>query len=256
VRIGLRDALELGVALAFVAAVVVGVHALRNPAVLPVRTVQVEGELRHVDPERLRAAVLEGLRGNFFTVDLERMEDAVTALPWVARARVRREWPLALRVRVEEEVAVARWGADALLNRRGQVFRPERIGDEVTRGLPVLYGPEGHSMRVLAAWHRLVARLATVDLRPVALYLDERRSWRAWLAGRTEIVFGRDDFEPRLERLLRAWPRALAAQAARIERLDLRYTNGLAVRWKPAPTGGEAPAGGVPGPHQRRTRDA
>ena len=37
-----------------------------------------------------------------------------------------------------------------------------------------------------------------------------------------------------------AWPLALAARAEAIERVDLRYTNGFAVRWKPGMAPGEA----------------
>ncbi len=231
-RSGLRDWLELGVALLFIAGVVYGSHALRDPSVLAVRTVRIEGPLQHVRPERLRAAVLAGLRGNFFTVDLQRLEASVTALPWVARAQVRREWPLALRVLVQEQVAVARWGLDGLLNPGGEVFEPAEMDERLTRALPVLYGPDGQSRRVLHRWRWLVERMGAVGLEPLALYLDERRSWRAWLDGRIEVVLGRGEIESRLERLLWAWPRALAARHERIERLDLRYTNGLAVRWR------------------------
>lgn len=236
VRLALRDWLELGVALVFVAGVAVGVHALRDPQVLPVQTVRVDGPLVHVDPARLQAALLSGLRGNFFTVDLEGLERAVTALPWVARVQIRREWPLALRVRVEEQVAVARWGVDGLLNAQGQVFEPPHLDPDLVRRLPVLYGPLGQSGRVLRAWRSLSRAMRPMGLEPVALYLDERRSWRTWLKDRTEVVLGRGSFDRRLQRLLWAWPRALAAQQGRIERLDLRYTNGLAVRWRPAET--------------------
>jgi len=51
---------------------------------------------------------------------------------------------------------------------------------------------------------------------------------------------GRAAPEARLRRLVAAWPAALAGRAGRVARVDLRYTNGFAVRWRP----GAAPGRG------------
>jgi cell division protein FtsQ len=46
-------------------------------------------------------------------------------------------------------------------------------------------------------------------------------------------MIGRADPEPRLRRLVRVLPQLLAGEARGFERIDLRYTNGFAVRWLP-----------------------
>ena len=64
----------------------------------PLRTLRVQGDLQRVDEARLRATVLPHARRGFFAVELDRIQAAVLALPWVERADVRKHWPDVLEV--------------------------------------------------------------------------------------------------------------------------------------------------------------
>ena len=54
-----------------------------------------------------------------------------------------------------------------------------------------------------------------------------------------EINLGREQFFPRLQRLIDIYSRILADQAERIAVVDLRYVNGFAVRWADPPEAGK-----------------
>ena len=56
------------------------------------------------------------------SADLDAIQRAVEALPWVDHARVQRHWPNGLHVQVSEQTAAARWGESGLLNTRGELF--------------------------------------------------------------------------------------------------------------------------------------
>ena len=51
-------------------------------------------------------------------------------------------------------------------------------------------------------------------------------------ANEIEVVLGRENVLERLQRLTKIYPGALAKRSAEIKSIDLRYTNGMAVRWK------------------------
>ena len=58
-----------------------------------------QGELQRVDEAQLRATVLPYVQRGFFAVQPDKIQAAVTALPWVERAEVRKHWPDVLEVR-------------------------------------------------------------------------------------------------------------------------------------------------------------
>ena len=110
-------------ALALVALPVVAVvNGWVGAAQFPLRTLRVQGTLQRVDEAQLRATVLPHAHRGFFAVQLDRIQDAVGALPWVERAEVRKHWPDVLEVRISEHRPFARWGKDRLLSEQGRLF--------------------------------------------------------------------------------------------------------------------------------------
>ncbi len=209
-------------------------------AQFPLRTLRVQGQLQRVDEAKLRATVLPYARRGFFAVQPDRIQAAVSALPWVERAEVRKHWPDVLEVRISEHRPFARWGKDRLLSEQGRLFPAKDV--KVPGGLPLLDGPDARAPEVVALYNQARERLANVGgVRGVAL--DARGSWSITLANGTEVVLGRNDPDARLQRFAPLRPR-LAAQlpGQRLARADLRYTNGFSLTWADLPKVSEAAA--------------
>jgi len=75
--------------------------------------------------------------------------------------------------------------------------------------------------------------LAPLGLRPAAIQVSDRRGWRVRLDNGIEVQLGRGDVDELMSKFVGLYPRVLAEAATRVETVDLRYTNGFAVRWKP-----------------------
>lgn len=195
--------------------------------------------LRRVDRETLAAADVRGLDGNFFTVDLDAVRARFEQLAWVRRAQVRRVWPDRIVVALEEHRVFAAWGDGRLVNEQGELFRG-RLADlddedegELAQRLPELTGPEGTETQVTQRYRELAAQLGTVGLKPVALTLSPRYAWSAELESGMTLVLGRDQGVPvpeRVERFVSAWPRLLERIGDYRGPVDLRYSNGFAIR--------------------------
>ena len=217
---------------------------MAQPDTLPIRAVQVKGEFRYLDQAELHAALGGPASGGFFNVDVRAVKQAAESLPWVDRASVRRIWPDTLRVTVVEQVPMARWRGDegdtALVNVRGELFAPAGVNAPELATLPLFHAPDGAAETVAARYQRLSAPLAELGLSVRELGFDQRRAWRLRLDNGVQLLLGRGGGEMVLERFVTAWPLALAARSEAIERVDLRYTNGFAVRWKPGAGPGES----------------
>lgn len=211
------------------------VHAMSDPAALPIRKVAVEGEFLHLNPNHLQAVVVGAVNAGFFGVDVAEIRRILLDEPWIRDATIRRVWPDSLRVRIEEQRPAARWGEHALLNEFADIFVPEP--GEIPPGLVRLDGPVGTELELLERYRYLARRLAEVGLTPARIDLTERHAWTVTTTEGREIVLGREAFELRLARFLAGYTRGLDALWDRIGRVDLRYTNGFAVA-EPAPRRG------------------
>lgn len=205
----------------------------------PVRKLEVQAEFSHVDAQTLRAAVLPSLRTGFFALDLNRVRDAVAAIPWVSRVEARKRWPDTLELRVIELHPVAHWGVGRLLGDDGRLFVVP--GADAAAGLPQLAGPDDRVVDVVAFYQMAQRDFAPYKLRIDAVELSERGSWRLALSNGGALLVGRDQPEQRLARFVAAMPKLVSGHNGGFVYVDLRYSNGFAVKWTDAPVTLPAP---------------
>lgn len=206
---------------------------LRNPHNMPLRSVQIEGEFRKLSTDVLQKAVGGVAQGGFFTVNVAAVQRAAESLPWVASARVRRVWPDTLQLQIVERRAAARWGDAGLLSMSGQLFMPDAAS--ISPNLPQLNGPEELRRRVMETYIAMTAALAPIGRRVSELQVDKRRAWLLRLDSGVELRLGKDNTLDRVERFVRIYPTVFAVRETELKTVDLRYSNGFAVRWDPSP---------------------
>lgn len=203
---------------------------LSQPGRMPLRVVEVSGEFRHLSRAAIQQTAGAAIDGGFFSCDMQRLRNAVLAMPWVADVSVRRIWPDRLNMRVTERQPLARWGGDALVSTDAKVFRPRDLGEYAD--LVKLDGPAGSAPRVVAFFQAALPVARTRGLEIRAIELDERRHWWLRFAEGLTVSLGREARDARLSQFLRVYPQLIADPQRRPERVDMRYTHGFAVRWR------------------------
>lgn len=196
----------------------------------PITQISVEGKTRHLDRSKLALLIGERLQSNLLSTELAEMQALVSEHPWVRVSGIRRDWPDTLVVQIEEEVPVARWGERGLLNHQGDIFWPEL--KEEYRSLPRLSGPAPDTGRVMSQFHDLNQLFRPVGLSVISLELEARGAWSLELDNQIKLVVGREQINERLKRFLDLYQQKLAAKAKDIEQIDIRYTHGVAVKWR------------------------
>lgn len=211
-------------------------YVLRLP-VFPVDEVRVALPLKHVTREQVDAIVRREVRGTFFTLQLGSVRAAFEQLPWVRRAEVRRHWPGRLEVTLMEHDPLARWGGDALVNVQGEVFEAAYDG-----ALPVFNGPAGAAKEMAIQYDHFRRSLAAIDRQPREINVSTRRAWQIELDDGLTLDLGREQIEARLRRFVETYPRTIARMKHPVDRVDLRYANGFAVRVPGLPPAADAAA--------------
>jgi cell division protein FtsQ len=214
----------------------------------PLRTLRVGGDLKRVDEQKLRAAVLPYARKGFFAIRLEDAQAAVAKLPWVERAEVRKRWPDVVEVRIVEHRPFARWGEDQLLSEDGDLF--PLAGADVPDSLPRfdVDAPAARTADVVALYNEAGELFAPEGVRVREVSLDRRGSWSLLLSNGVRVVVGSQEARLRLARFARLLPHLLAQNPLPLARADLRYTNGFALTWgEEEETSSRVPAAGFAG---------
>ncbi|MCQ4259312.1 cell division protein FtsQ/DivIB [Stutzerimonas stutzeri] len=206
----------------------------------PITKVSVRGDLTYVDQQDVQARMAPFVEASFFKVDLDALRHDLEQMPWIAHVEARRIWPDEVMVRLDEQLPIARWGDESLLNNNGQAFAPE----DLTRyeHLPQLYGPKRAQQRVMQQYQMLSQMLRPLGFSIARLELRERGSWFLTTKQGVELLLGRDQIIEKMRRFTAIYQQELAQESDRIARIDLRYANGLSVAWhEPAPTTAEEP---------------
>ncbi len=193
--------------------------------------VNVSGRFQRVSPLEVEQAVKARVRDmGLVSVDLDAVRRAVEQLPWVDRATVERSWPRALEILVVEQVAAARWGANGLLNTRGELFISE--ARHISAELPRLSGPRGSESDVARRYLAAQGQLIEAGMRLTAVRLDARGAWEFDLDNGITVRLGRRQIDERFGRFVQAGVGQIAAHASDIQYIDMRYTNGFAIGWR------------------------
>lgn len=202
---------------------------LLDPKTLPFQQVRLEAPFNYVSKAALHDAVKTNINGGFFSLDVEAVTAAVNELPWVHDAKVRRVWPDTLHVTVREQKALARWRDQALVNIAGELFYPDV--ESFPADLIELNGPPKTVSQMARQFRLFNKTLSEAGYALTRIKLTQRRAWEVELDDSTLVVLGRNDVEQRLNRFVQFYPQ-LQTRAAELERVDMRYTNGFAVRMK------------------------
>ena len=194
----------------------------------PVEQVEVEGEFRSWQAEELARQLLWVKEQNFFSLDVHQVKLELEKLPLVKSAQVKKIWPDTLLVKFKEDIPVAVWNQQALLNPNGEeLLLPESFD---TVKLPKLSGPENKIDQVMRQFQRFQSRLSGVDAAMVSLAMNAVGSWQVELENGWTIRLGRQQLEQRLERLIELL-KILPQEKVAV--VDLRYGKGAAITWLP-----------------------
>lgn len=193
-----------------------------------VEHVDIEGEFRYWQAGDLAKQLLWVKQQNFFSLDVRQVKYELEELALIKSVQVKKVWPDTLLVKFKEDIPVAIWNKEALLNPKGEeLLLPGRFDPS---GLPKLFGPELKMEQVMRQFQRFQSRLSGVDAVMVSLTMNAIGSWQVELQNGWIVRLGRQQLEQRIERLIELL-KILPQEKVAV--VDLRYGKGAAVKWLP-----------------------
>ncbi|PID49607.1 MAG: cell division protein FtsQ [Proteobacteria bacterium] len=222
---------------------------ISKPETLTIAQVQWEGDFRYYDLNELEALAKPYLATNLYLLKSQELERTLEAHDWVRDVSLRKLWPAQLIISVESQAPIAFWGSDRLLNRYGEIFYgslPDKQGI-----IPLIYSPHDNGREMGERYVSLMQSLRGLGLEIIALTENERGAWQMKLRQGPVVLIGDKDQAKRIQRFKVGYERELQDTFSEIERIDLRYTNGFAVKWKQGSKGASGDIGFLGSPVQR-----
>ena len=220
--------ISLGIALP---GALVAVPELPKGPMFPLHKVEVSGDLQRLDPQQLRQRLLPSTRGGFFDIDVLQMRALVSDIPWVASVQINRQWPDQLVITITEREPVARWRSEGLLDSDGNFFKVDSLLE--FSALPLLSGPDDSEQQIFEGYRYLRTALAQLPQPVQEIDMDRRGVWRLRTNDGELLTFrGAPKLAP-LTRLVEVYRRQLLPHWDKVRKVDLRYSDGLAVAFAP-----------------------
>jgi cell division septal protein FtsQ len=214
-------------------------HLLTSPlfCIKDIKDIDIDGAQRFTTAQVLDlAGVVPG--ANLLALKPGRVEQALLAHPWVAKAEVTRRWPnrLCINIVEREPVALVQLGELYYMDRQGSLFKPASASDP--HDFPVITGlTREHFAQTAGASTKLVAQvIELLDLLKEAkpplnlenvseVHVDPERGFSLILNGVAgPINLGLTDFPDKLQKFAKLWPvLTQKGLASRLGRLNLDY---------------------------------
>lgn len=225
--------ISLVLVMVFAATLLYVADYLLQPDRLPVQRISFVGEFQNVSRDALQDVAVPYVGKNFLALDLDKLEDALSEIPWVANVSVSRRWPDTLQIDFRETQLIARWNDDTWVTENADIIS---LPAAAYSNLPRWFGPEDSHELVQARHRQFSSILASGGLRTDVVRYSARGAWQ--IEARPDdanealhIRLGRRDLQERLQRFIQAYTQSLSHMEERLQIVDLRYPNGFALQW-------------------------
>ncbi len=218
----------------FIAGVVVvfaaySISKIKSSNYFPIKTVRVIG-VNHLDKAEVKQILEPLVTRGFFALNIENIRDRLEQMPWVSDITVRRTWPDRVEIIIAEKTVVGRWNHDSLLSSDGNLFIPNE--SSYPANLADFVGPDGQQITMLKYFVNINRILGPLHAKISYLELTPYLTWKLKLDNGMTLKIGHNDILTRLTHFVKVYSKIIGDRAADVEYIDLRYPNGMAVRWK------------------------
>jgi len=163
----------------------------------------------------------------FYSADLNRVYDAIDAMPLIHGVKVRKRWPGLVEIAIEEDIPMALWNGDQIIGINGDLMAiPSHLDVD---NLALIEGDIKYLEDAIKHFRFIQQAIAMAGIRIQTLHVSDTGSLSLDLSNDWTVTLGRQQLERRALRLKKLLT-GLPAEA--VSTVDLRYGKGAAIDWR------------------------
>jgi cell division protein FtsQ len=202
---------------------------LRHTDLFSIEHISIEGNYSKVNIKEVAAILKPYAHSSLITLDKPDLTQQLLGLPWIKSLTISRSWPHTLIIDITEQHAVARWKNKGLLTEEGFVFSPP--ANTFPKDLPEIDAPKDLLEASLAQLASMDLMLSVDNLQINSLIIQERNDVSLILQNGVKVLLGSDNVSGHLQRFVNIYPKVFEKRFNQVQYVDMRYTNGMAVKW-------------------------
>lgn len=226
----LRPFLLIGLVFILLGLLYWGWSYIRRPSSFPFHHLHVSNSAQYVDAKRIEQLAWQHLEGGFFSLQVDQLKNALLKQPWIKSIAFQRKWPDTLDIIVETKHPEARWGADGVMSSEGDIFYPP--ANSIPNGLAQIDGPDAERLEIFDKFQKLSDDVQLLGLKISRMQVSPLMVYQVTLSNGIVVMIGRRDVLFRFARFVDMYPKTIGNKSSKVENVDLRYSNGFAIKWK------------------------
>jgi len=221
--------IKMGLLITMVLFTIFLINHFRLSNYFPIRTVYIYGA-NHLSQQKVQEILQPLVAKGYFSIDVDYIRERLLQMSWVADIFVRRNWPDQIVVTVVEKKPIALWNKENLLSDAGELFNPPQL--TFPHDIPLFHGPAGKHITMLQYFNNFNRILNPLHAKISYLELTPFLTWKLKLDNGITLQMGHKDILTRITHFVKVYPKIVGTRAKDVEYIDLRYPNGVAIRWK------------------------
>lgn len=213
--------------LCFGAVIIRAIHQLPNSPI----QIQADG-LNTAQYRALKQQLGQQAQGNFLQADLSAYVDDIQKLSWVSQVDIRRDWQQGLLVKVIPRQAVAKFGSERLVDANGVVYTPADAKELQAHYWIQLQGESQNALVMMQQVKQISDWYIPLGLKVEEVIVTPRMAWLFRFDNGLRVLVDNEDTSEKLYRLSVMLQNQMHDQLPKIQTIDLRYKNGMAITWR------------------------
>lgn len=211
-----------------------GLFALKAIERLPPAPIQIQSQgLNSQEYTELTQLLGKQAPGNFLQADLQTYVDKLAAVSWVEQVDIRRDWQQGLIVKVVPRQAVAKFGSERLVDANGVVYTPADSQELQAHPWMQLQGDTENAVIMMQQVKQVSDWFLPLGLKVEEVIVSPRMAWLFRFDNGLRVMVDNENTSEKLYKLSVMLQNQLKSQLPKIQTIDLRYKNGMAITWRP-----------------------
>lgn len=226
----ITNLLMAGIILLLVGILALVMNTIKHLPNAPI-TVKTQG-LNVAEYNQLHQVLGNEADGNFLQSDLQTYVDKIKQVSWVDQVDIRRDWRQGLIVNVVPRQAVAKFGSERLVDANGSVFVPADSNELTSHYWMQLQGDTQNAVVMMQQVKQVSDWFLPLGLKVEEVIVSPRMAWLFRFNNGLRVLVDNENTSEKLYQLSVMLQNQLQSRFAKIQTVDLRYKNGMAVTWR------------------------